>query len=714
MATSTGFVQQLSVFSGPTTCVWVGDTPSSAELLTLAVGSGDTAETIATKQSLTATLVEAAAGGRRVSVEHPDDSAAVSSVSFPLDNVISRPLQLDGLEVTQAVQDVSQSVPLLAGKKTVVRVYLSYFANPGITVTGQISLRKAPTDPPVVVASTAAVVLNSADAGDLAVTRNDASRSLNFVIPATMASEGPLTIVLSSVTDTVTGAPVPVGGERRPTVWFHRNAPLRVRIFGVRYTQGSPAVTYVPSDRDFELLLSWLARAYPAGQVHSTRVLITASTAPPFTCGDVNAQIAALRALDLDAGEDQRTHYYALVSDGGFFMRGCAGVPVSAPDPGAVGSGPTGSGTWGWDFDGSYGDWYGGHELGHTFGRRHPGFCGESNDDDDYPYLAGQLGGDDVSFMGFDVGDSALGIPMAALPGTQWKDVMTYCDFQWLSAYTYQGIKRRLLEEDNLGSAPSGVGPVPLALAAGAAPGVPAGVAAPAGAVSAASAGGRPDNRFPRTAQPEAVAQPAADTGTVADAGLVSVVATVNLTRRWGQIRYVNAVPNAQPSPIAEEGALHLRVTRADGTTMADYAVPVKLNSERDPGDDERGLVDAVIPVDADAAAIELVVAGEIADTFRAAAAPLEVQALRVVPGAAADDVGFRVEAPAAPAGGQSYYVQVSPDGGQTWTTVAVGLTDPDFSLDRSQFPAGREVLVRVAATNGFTRSVVATDSFRA
>lgn len=46
--------------------------------------------------------------------------------------------------------------------------------------------------------------------------------------------------------------------------------------------------------------------------------------------------------------------------------------------------------------------------------------------------------------------------------------------------------------------------------------------------------------------------------------------------------------------------------------------------------------------------------------------------------------------------------------------TVAVGLTDPNFSLDRSQFPVGQEVLIRVAVTNGFARSVVATDSFRA
>ena len=30
---------------------------------------------------------------------------------------------------------------------------------------------------------------------------------------------------------------------------------------------------------------------------------------------------------------------------------------------------PTGSGAGGWDTDGSYGDWYGGHELAHSFGR---------------------------------------------------------------------------------------------------------------------------------------------------------------------------------------------------------------------------------------------------------------------------------------------------------------------------------------------------------
>jgi hypothetical protein len=139
-----------------------------------------------------------------------------------------------------------------------------------------------------------------------------------------------------------------VGSEPRPTIWFHESPPLRVRVLGLRYKQGTPAVTYTPSNFDFQMLLSWLGRAYPAGQVVSSQAVIDATAPPPFTCGDTNAQLAAIRALDMSAGGDHRTNYYGLVSDGGFFMRGCAAVP-STPDPSAVGSGPTGSGTWGWE-----------------------------------------------------------------------------------------------------------------------------------------------------------------------------------------------------------------------------------------------------------------------------------------------------------------------------------------------------------------------------
>ncbi|MCB9433228.1 MAG: hypothetical protein H6668_14720 [Ardenticatenaceae bacterium] len=118
-----------------------------------------------------------------------------------------------------------------------------------------------------------------------------------------------------------------------------------------------------------------------------------------------------------------------MVDDAGGFMRGCANLP------GFVGSGPTGAGSWGWDFDGSYGDWYGGHELGHAYGRPHANFCGAEGGGS-YPYSNGgispSLSGDQAIY-GFDIHSQEIYT-------ADWSDVMSYCPNQWLSDFTYEAL----------------------------------------------------------------------------------------------------------------------------------------------------------------------------------------------------------------------------------------------------------------------------------
>ena len=259
----------------------------------------------------------------------------------PVIDLTQNPVQLDAIEVTQAIQDLSQSIPLVVGKDSGSRL-LSNYSNASITVSGGLSLSRGPSDAPVAVASANTVLLDPAQAGNLAAARSDAARSLNFVVPPTQTAEGPLRVTIASITDVSTGNTVSIGRERQPVVRFIASPPLRVRILGIRYQQGTPPVAFVPSSLDFDLLVSWLGRAYPVGQVISSRTVIDATALPPFGCGDINAQLAAIRALDMSAGGDPTTHYYGLVSDGGFFMRGCAaGIPATA-DPSTVASGPTG------------------------------------------------------------------------------------------------------------------------------------------------------------------------------------------------------------------------------------------------------------------------------------------------------------------------------------------------------------------------------------
>jgi hypothetical protein len=524
------------------------------------------------------------------------------------------------------------------------------------------------------------VGLDPALAGNVTAKRLDAALSLNFVLPNDQIAEGGLKINLVGVTNTTTGTPIPVARKSTLTVQFQASPPLRVRILGMRYTSGTPPAIHVPSALDFRLLVSWLRRAYPVAEVISSQAIIDTIATPPFSCVQVNAQIAAIRALDMSAGADQHTHYYGLVSDGGFFMRGCAAGIPSTPDPSTVASGPTGPAAWGWDFDGSYSDWMGGHELGHTFGRLHPGFCGESHDDPSYPYANGQLASSDTSFVGFDVGDPVVDLPMAALPGTTWHDVMTYCNFQWLSAYTYEGIRTRLIAEHSQGASP------------GSSP------------VLSGSCGGRPDERFPERV--------AAETRMGAGQTLINVVATVNLTRSQGKLDFVNPLPQGQVSQTVQNSPVILRVKRADGQVLHEYHVGVKPSSCTAPGEDRMALVDATIAVDPDAKLIELVVTDQVVDTSRASATPPAVRGLQrtdAAPGRLTVAWGTDPQIDDK----HTYSVQVSTDRGQTWLTVAVGLTSPEFTLDRNQFLGVEEVQMRVIATDGFTRSVVTSETFQ-
>jgi hypothetical protein len=122
--------------------------------------------------------------------------------------------------------------------------------------------------------------------------------------------------------------------------------------------------------------------------------------------------------------------------------------------------------------------------------------------------------------------------------------------------------------------------------------------------------------------------------------------------------------------------------------------------------------VDVVIPVDARATGIELLIAGTVADSFSAAGTPPAVRALRTV---AADDesLGIALELDRSLEENQTFSVQVSTDRGTTWQTLGVGLREPFFTLDRTQFRQGQEVQVRIIATNGFTSTVVSSETFR-
>jgi hypothetical protein len=574
---------------------------------------------------------------------------------------------VEGLEVTQVIQSLSHDAPLVAGKTTLLRTYLGVESATALDVRGELEVL-LPGGSMQTVTSVNVVRLDAAMNGQVQWKREDLGRSLNFLLPVGVTVVGQATFRLQRVQDVRTGAALQIGGlVGGVAVPFVATPPLRVRILGMRYSVNGQAIE--PSTLDFDLIESWLRRAFPVADVVFSRTVIDANPTWPFNADQINAQVAAIRRLDMNNGGDQRTHYYGLVADGGGvnFMRGkAAGIPA-APDPTTVASGPTGSGSFGWDFDGCFGDWYTGHELAHTFGRRHPGFCGQTSDDAQFPYPNGQISPNDGRFVGWDSGDSANGIQSASLPGTVWHDVMTYCDSQWMSAYTYAGIHQRLIAEDAMGPGGDGGGGI--------------------------GAGGGDGGMQPAAVRIE--------TGR-----FINVVANVNLTTRQGKILYVHPLDKTQvPAAGPPLSSVALQLRKADGTLLEKIPVELKLSSCPQPGEDRSGLVDAVLSLRPDVSFVDLLLDQVVLDTFSGDSAPAQLGNLQ------RRDRGNLIEmswdAPPTVVGPVTYSMQVSQDDGRTWETVAVGRNTPKIDLSRDQYRGVSRLQVRVIATGGFTSRMV-------
>ena len=360
-----------------------------------------------------------------------------------------------GVEVVQCVQDLQNSVPLIAGKTTIVRVYLDPASvSAAGQVTGEIAWSRGGGD--TFLPAMNSVRLNPSAPDNLKDQREALEKSLNFRLPAAAIAAGRLSLRITRIFPPGS-ADLPVVPFNIAPVTFSAAPPLRIRVIGLRYRVGTTTVS--PAAVHFSFLRSFLQRAYPVAAVEWSHIVVDADFPAPFNNDTVdlcNAQIAALRSREVSSGVDPRTHYYGLVNDNGGqnFMRGKAFAIPGTAQPDTVASGPGGvpNGFAG-DRDKSYADWYGAHELGHTFGRFHPGFPVGQQDASDaqFPYADGCLSSPDDKYVGVDTGDHELDLPAAALPGLTYHDVMTYADNQWLSAYTYQAILARLLEEDALG-----------------------------------------------------------------------------------------------------------------------------------------------------------------------------------------------------------------------------------------------------------------------
>ncbi|MGH3133500.1 MAG: hypothetical protein ACRDNY_07140 [Gaiellaceae bacterium] len=369
----------------------------------------------------------------------------------------SADLVVDALEVTQGVQDLQNDVVLVEGKRTFVRLYAH--ASEGFHYPTARLFVRVPGHP----GDTMLRPLNSGEEALVwasrplgpAPARDWDGTGFLFEIPSHFTRG---TIELTGVVNSANDSPVETelaNNTGTETVSFEAVPNPELAIYLLGYRVGGMSFSTPSSEAD--QLVDWLRRAYPVSDVEFRLVGGTWSrdastsdgnlTSP--NCGEVNRAIAVIEGLELgtrrgptSARVFSQARSVGMVTDAGGFMRGC-----SAGIPGPIASGPTGGGTWGWDTDGSYGDWYTGHELAHTYARPHAEFCGAAGGHR-YPYPFGLISPPNPvreRIYGFDIRTRDI------YSHRLWTDNMTYCDRQWMSDLTYEALMRFLQDPASLG-----------------------------------------------------------------------------------------------------------------------------------------------------------------------------------------------------------------------------------------------------------------------
>lgn len=321
-------------------------------------------------------------------------------------------LTIDGMYITQAVQNFAGGVPLLAGKPGLLRVFVKASATNLVVTTVRARLYQG-----TVLAQTLTLQPNNPSV-PTTINEGTLGSTWNGIVPASLVQPGLRVLVDVDPTNTVTETnegdnSFPANGTPFDTP-VQVTAPLNLTLVPVLQTS-----TGLTGNATLSTLDDFLVFARKVLPIRDYRVLIHetfTTSAPPVESNNGNnawwqilSEINALRVA-----EGTNDYYMGIV--GTTYNSGVAGFAF-APGRASVA----------WDKFPSAAPIVA-HELAHSLGRLHAPCGGAANPDASYPYLFGVIG-----VFGYDIETGQL-----KFPGTS--DLMGYCGFGWISDYTYTGI----------------------------------------------------------------------------------------------------------------------------------------------------------------------------------------------------------------------------------------------------------------------------------
>jgi len=331
-------------------------------------------------------------------------------------------LHIEKIQLTQSTQTLDNSVPIVAGKDGLIRVFV--LANTTNSAAPAVQVTLLNNGVPVI--GYPKTLAASGSSTPLSLNEPLLPSSWNLTVPGTdlttptgsgysiQAVVDPAGSV-AEADETNNTAAVALGGAAVPI--------FRTTIFPVALSSGTGNITAANKD----VWVARLARMYPVASLDvAVGATFTSSVTLTSDGAGWDTLLNDLTAKHLADGVADRYYFGALKVS---YSSGVAGIGWVPP----VGSSFKYRTAIGWDKTG-YQD--GGnfpevfaHETGHNMGRPHSPCGTAASPDPNYPYPGGLIG-----VWGYDTTTGQLKSPAT------YKDIMGYCTPDWVSDYVYKKI----------------------------------------------------------------------------------------------------------------------------------------------------------------------------------------------------------------------------------------------------------------------------------
>ncbi|MGD2178680.1 MAG: PPC domain-containing protein, partial [Anaerolineae bacterium] len=352
----------------------------------------------------------------------------------PKPSLLEADFRLLDMEVTQVIQDLDNDVPLITGKPTYARLYVSC-RRCTLNVQGHLSanLDGVELSPPQVLCTGRTTAYDIAQVS--ARERGDWRRTVNCLLPTTWLESPGMLEVTGYVYDTKHDDPRVNDNTMSVSLRVDESPPLHLKIVQVRDGCDENKCTEAdgPSPKDYAAIDRLMERMYPVREVD---FIFHQGASVPWD-GE-GPTLDSLHALHATHGTQPNTFIMGVLR--GHVLLGKRGL-------GERGTDADGNGVASWvEIVGKDSQFLAAHELGHNLRLNHVDCCWWNRPDSPYDHYDGEpyIGSGDVrEIYGLDVGTN----PPTVVKPRDRHEIMTYAGGDaWIAKPHYRTLDRALRE----------------------------------------------------------------------------------------------------------------------------------------------------------------------------------------------------------------------------------------------------------------------------